>query len=479
MPKSIPTNGQTNWGTALNSHLAQLNDPTTGGFNIVQDEADRSAKYPNLTTNDDQLTVYNKTTGTFQVYDVSNVLGARWLDLQKDKGVSIVKVSGTMYTRYNVADNTYDIIGTGIDFTKLSESFNSDSFFLYRKDGSTYVSMGSFTASDIQNATTIRGKGLAKASVIFNQTVTTVAGSDIVTVQNSSALALGDRLVAGLGIVVKEIINSTTIRSTGPATYSTTFNASNPEKLWITKSYLQNEALEIYVAVSALTLKNQTNKLSVEFTPNGALNTYYGAQLSNTEGGAISLHNKSIYNTTNNSSTLIRLTSNHGVKTGEIAGAFNFGVTINTTKYADPLKPADYTGGINALYGTFIESGHGKIDSGNTTSIANTTIRTYLGSGTAGSAFGLVIDDWTNWGGTLNNHYFPIYVAATYGQPVGKVSSYFNSPIAIGGSDAPKPKTNLSVRGLPVHADNAAATTAGLLEGDFYRKADGTVMVRF
>jgi hypothetical protein len=110
----------------------------------------------------------------------------------------------------------------------------------------------------------------------------------------------------------------------------------------------------------------------------------------------------------------------------------------------------------------------------------NTTIRTYLGSGTSNTIHGLVIDDWTNWGGTLGNHYFPIYVGATYGQPVGKVSSYFNSPIAIGGDgDTVFPKTNLSVRGLPVHADNAAATTAGLNAGDFYRKADGTVMVRF
>ena len=34
MPKTIPTNGQTNWGTALNSHLGQLMDPTYGGFNL-------------------------------------------------------------------------------------------------------------------------------------------------------------------------------------------------------------------------------------------------------------------------------------------------------------------------------------------------------------------------------------------------------------------------------------------------------------
>lgn len=37
MPKSIPTNGQANWGTALNSHIGQLNEPTNGGDNATAD----------------------------------------------------------------------------------------------------------------------------------------------------------------------------------------------------------------------------------------------------------------------------------------------------------------------------------------------------------------------------------------------------------------------------------------------------------
>ena len=69
MPKSIPTNGQTNWGTALNSHLGQLNDPTYGGFNIVADNTARDAKYTGLTGENAGLTVYNKASGSFQVLE--------------------------------------------------------------------------------------------------------------------------------------------------------------------------------------------------------------------------------------------------------------------------------------------------------------------------------------------------------------------------------------------------------------------------
>ncbi len=483
MPKSIPTNGQANWGTALNSHVGQLIDPTYGGFNIVQDEADRNAKYPNLTSNDDQLTVYNVDKGTFQVYDVSNVLGARWIDLLKDKGVSIVKVNGSIYTRYNVSDNTYDIIGTGIDFTKLSQSFSASSFFLYRKDGSTYVPMTSFLVSDIQNATTIRGRRLIKEPVIFDQTVTTVANSDIVTVQNSSVLALGDTLTSSLGIQVKEIINSTTIRSTQVATYSTTFNSSNPDKLYITKSYLQNEAIDIYVAVSPLTTKEQNGVLSAEFTPNGGLNTYYGTSISNRSGGSVSLTNNSIYNPATNKKSTINIYSKLAVKTGETNPNFDIGVDISAVRLTDPLKPADYQGTLNRLYGTLISAGHNTNNSGTSNYIYNTVIRTYLKSGSATNIFGLLMDDWTNMGGTMSGHYYPIYVSDKsfqFNQQVdGKASSYFGTPIAIGGSDGVFPKTNLSIRNLPTFADNAAATAAGLLAGDFYRKADGTVMVMF
>ncbi|MFN6084087.1 MAG: hypothetical protein ACK476_04065, partial [Fluviicola sp.] len=41
------------------------------------------------------------------------------------------------------------------------------------------------------------------------------------------------------------------------------------------------------------------------------------------------------------------------------------------------------------------------------------------------------------------------------------------------------PTRKLQVVGLPVFADNAAATTGGLTVGAFYRTATGVLMVRF
>ena len=38
---------------------------------------------------------------------------------------------------------------------------------------------------------------------------------------------------------------------------------------------------------------------------------------------------------------------------------------------------------------------------------------------------------------------------------------------------------SLNVGTVPVHADNAAATAAGLVAGDVYRKSDGTLMITF
>jgi len=41
------------------------------------------------------------------------------------------------------------------------------------------------------------------------------------------------------------------------------------------------------------------------------------------------------------------------------------------------------------------------------------------------------------------------------------------------------PTSKLQVVGLPVHADNTAATTAGLTAGAFYHAGDGIVRVVF
>jgi hypothetical protein len=60
MPKPIPTIGQPNWGTPLNDHLRQLNDPTNGGINSINSIASR----PNtLTAADSGFSAINRATG--------------------------------------------------------------------------------------------------------------------------------------------------------------------------------------------------------------------------------------------------------------------------------------------------------------------------------------------------------------------------------------------------------------------------------
>lgn len=81
-----------------------------------------------------------------------------------------------------------------------------------------------------------------------------------------------------------------------------------------------------------------------------------------------------------------------------------------------------------------------------------------------GSAVGTVIND-------LNNE--PIQL-----QTGGTTDLYIASAGNVGiGTTAPGSK--LAVVGLPTYADNAAATGAGLVAGDFYRTATGQVMVAY
>jgi hypothetical protein len=75
MPKSIPTLSQQNWGTPLNDHLSQLNDPTTGGINKFDTF---SARPTNLTTNDTGKTYLYTQTGNLHQWT-----GSTWKVLNK------------------------------------------------------------------------------------------------------------------------------------------------------------------------------------------------------------------------------------------------------------------------------------------------------------------------------------------------------------------------------------------------------------
>jgi Chaperone of endosialidase len=120
MPKTIPTNGQTNWGTALNDHIGQLMDPTTGGFNIVADVAERNSKFwaDGSTTNDAfaNKTVYISSTGTFHAWTIStDPANTRyWRELSKN-----IASQGWIAGTGSISGYGREIRGTGTRFTSL------------------------------------------------------------------------------------------------------------------------------------------------------------------------------------------------------------------------------------------------------------------------------------------------------------------------------------------------------------------------
>jgi Chaperone of endosialidase len=132
MPKTIPTNGQTNWGTALNSHIGQLMDPTYGGFNFVNTVEERNTRFPAVADNEG-ATVYNKSTGTFQVLESGPYTGVRWTDLGRTMSGSSEPGVGTLTYELGVGGNpkTYLTLNTGNignfvekgDYIKVSDQF--------------------------------------------------------------------------------------------------------------------------------------------------------------------------------------------------------------------------------------------------------------------------------------------------------------------------------------------------------------------
>lgn len=94
MPKSIPTLGDSNWGTPLNNHISQLQNPTTGGINSF----DRFSGRPtNLTVDDIGKTYLYTQTGNIHQW-----LGTTWKVLNE----SVINVKDYGAVGDGVTDDT-------------------------------------------------------------------------------------------------------------------------------------------------------------------------------------------------------------------------------------------------------------------------------------------------------------------------------------------------------------------------------------
>jgi hypothetical protein len=215
MPKTIPQNGQANWGTALNSHIGQLNDPTYGGFNIVQDNANRDAKYTGLTAENAGLTVYNKASGGFQVLEFGTSTGLRWVDLGREVGKNKRFGSGTLTYGINNGANP-----AASDFYTYLES-NTGDLDKYVKEGDTiavtddfmYLVGAKVSASRFKASVS---KDTRNNSVNAGVTFSVTAGSREFTISQADYLRVGDSTNIpgdGFGLFIVEKVNSTTYRN--------------------------------------------------------------------------------------------------------------------------------------------------------------------------------------------------------------------------------------------------------------------------
>lgn len=130
MTFSIPAVDQLGWGQPLQNHLAQLNDPETGGLNHVANVAERDSKFwANGVTDRDAFankTVYVIATGTFHVWTIStDPANTRyWRELSK-----VITSQGWVDGIGTISSYGREIRGVGTSFSNINAGLGSQLFF--------------------------------------------------------------------------------------------------------------------------------------------------------------------------------------------------------------------------------------------------------------------------------------------------------------------------------------------------------------
>ena len=230
MPKSIPTNGQTNWGTALNDHIGQLMDPTNGGFNIVENVAARNARFASVAANEG-ATVYNKETGTFQVLESGAYTGVRWTDLGRTMSGNAQIGAGTLTYGINNAGNP----SAGDFYQYLQSSDNNLETYVKTGDyikpnGRTdylYLVGDKIAANKFKISVALDER--PENNVTGGPNYTVSVGTRDVTISIANYVQVGDTIgnaTWGPAPFITEKISGTSYRTTGnsPITYTTVIN---------------------------------------------------------------------------------------------------------------------------------------------------------------------------------------------------------------------------------------------------------------
>jgi Pectate lyase superfamily protein len=142
--KSIPQLGDSNWGTPLNAHLAQLQNPTNGGINTFEQF---SGRLTNLTADDTGKTYLYTQTGNLHQWT-----GTTWKVLNE----SVI----------NVKD--YGAIGDGVvDDTVAVQNVINKRGAIFIPAGRYLTTSTLFAASSDTSSTKIYGDGRGKTILDF------------------------------------------------------------------------------------------------------------------------------------------------------------------------------------------------------------------------------------------------------------------------------------------------------------------------
>lgn len=138
MPKPIPTIGQQNWGPTLNSHLAQMQNNSTGGLNYGT-----TAQRPTLTADDGGYTYFD--TETNQVLRWSGDNSPTWEVIltggsNSNSGFSVTEVDNSPLvnnvTRLIFPNGTVTDLGNGV--VQLVAGAIVDPIGVFNNDSFTY-----------------------------------------------------------------------------------------------------------------------------------------------------------------------------------------------------------------------------------------------------------------------------------------------------------------------------------------------------
>jgi hypothetical protein len=469
--KSIPTNGQTNWGTALNSHIGQLMNPEIGGFNIVADDAGRDARYPNPGVEGIGLTVFNRKVNQFQVWTSNPVSPSNgmWMDLngttevgpgKPGQGVVNLRTDGYLEI-LNAANGTpVDIrqlgigIGTIIDVSEMKQSIkymSSDGKrFLFYKEKIDWWYSG-FVTSPLNITAPVEVK--INEPFVYAMSGTNFTSSNIdIKVGDWISIA---SIAAGVVTNVtsdKLLLDSTYLNSSGNFSSSATQTGFSLRKI----ADSRNRNYTFFISPFSLLADNSNlfidNKNNINTDGNVTGRSFTSNDLTTKNDTSITntSYTSNLLNTRLESSSVNRLIQ------------FNNRSRLDSASVIDVL--------INHWSEVLINQSSTVPNVHNIRSelrVSNSTIQDYRGLWVVGVGSGNI------------ERYYGIFETSetTFNSTIQM--NYFRTRSSFGGDSGVQPKTQLSVRGLPVHADNAAAIAAGLNGGDFYRKADGTVMVRF